>query len=208
MQSKSIFLVRHGQTEWNLKGRLQGHTDIPLNEKGLVQANQAANFFKGLKVKDAHIISSDLKRAAQTAKVIGESTSSNVHYEPLLREVNLGQVEGLTREEIRIKMGLEIWSQWASFNEATMHTRFPEGESKHELLTRIQTVLEKLIKANHQKQVILVSHGLLTRCLIHSVETWRTEPAAIPNCAIYELIFQNDRLSALNLVHSPEEIGP
>ena len=89
-----LYLIRHGQNDWNLEGKIQGRTDIPLNKTGL---EQAAMLAKGMEHRPVtRIFSSPLKRALQTAQIIGESRKAPVEIVEDLQEVDFGRWEGLT----------------------------------------------------------------------------------------------------------------
>src|SRR5215471_14440301 len=94
-----IWLIRHGQTDWNAAGRVQGHTPTDLNEAGRQQAQRLASILAGRSF--AAVISSDLPRAAQTAQVIADALKLKVQQTEALRERSFGTYEGATWEEIR-----------------------------------------------------------------------------------------------------------
>jgi probable phosphoglycerate mutase len=94
-----IYLIRHGQTDWNLERRIQGHTDIPLNDKGKSDAEKAAEEISQLKIDK--IISSDLQRAKETAKIIAECFKRcPIIFDNRLREISFGDLEGVCVSDI------------------------------------------------------------------------------------------------------------
>ena len=93
-----FYVVRHGQTDWNAKGRIQGKTDIELNEIGIEQANKLKELIKDYNID--LIISSPLKRARKTAEVINEAVKCNIIFEESLKERGYGIFEGMIRKEI------------------------------------------------------------------------------------------------------------
>jgi 2,3-bisphosphoglycerate-dependent phosphoglycerate mutase len=93
----TLLLVRHGETDWNADGRLQGHTDRPLSDYGRQQAQQLAEELEGAEI--AAIYSSDLARARETAEIVGERLALPVGLDPDLREKDWGTWEGLTSVE-------------------------------------------------------------------------------------------------------------
>ena len=98
-----LCLIRHGQTDWNIQGRIQGQTDIPLNETGRTQAYVLAKLLKNEEF--AAIFSSDLDRAKETAAILAASFCLPVTVEPRLREVNQGEWEGQLVTDIAAQPG-------------------------------------------------------------------------------------------------------
>jgi broad specificity phosphatase PhoE len=99
-------LVRHGQTDWNLEGRYQGQSDVPLNQTGRAEAQSLAGRLKGKSF--AAIYTSDLQRARETAEIMAEVLTLPVTLEPLLREINQGEWEGQFVEAIKARFA-ELW---------------------------------------------------------------------------------------------------
>lgn len=153
MTKTTIGLLRHGQTDWNIDFRLQGITDIPLNETGLAQAKAAASI---LQAADWDFIaSSPLTRARQTAEIVAESLGvSEVAIEPLLLERSFGDAEGMTHEQ---------WKQ--DFPDGMP----PGGESLEALRDRAHELLARLLDVYRGTRVLTVSHGALIRKLVRVV---------------------------------------
>ena len=103
-----IYLIRHGQTDWNLDRKLQGQTDIPLNDNGRGQAEEVAKEIADLKID--RIISSDLLRAKETAEIINKKIGAVISFDKRLREVNYGDYEGKLIETIKDE-------EWDVFNQ-------------------------------------------------------------------------------------------
>lgn len=154
MSKTVIGLLRHGQTDWNIDFRLQGVTDIPLNETGLAQAKDAA-LALGRGDWDA-VISSPLSRALDTANIVSKLVNlGEVTVQPLLLERSFGEAEGLGHEEWRAK--------YADTN------KVPGGESLHDLEKRANLLLDTLASDHVGKRVLAVSHGALIRVLLRTV---------------------------------------
>jgi broad specificity phosphatase PhoE len=149
-----VGILRHGQTDWNIDFRLQGVTDIPLNETGIAQARDAAAVIDG---SDWDlVISSPLSRARATAEIVSELIGfGEPSVEPLLLERSFGEAEGLGHEEWRAK--------YADTN------LVPGGESLPELEARAKKLLEKIVTDHAGKRVLAVSHGALIRKLLRIV---------------------------------------
>lgn len=156
----NIFLLRHGETDWNLAGRLQGHTDITLNENGREQIRQAAEILSGLATDMDLIIASPLSRARESAEIVADQLAykkENVVVEPLLIERSFGRGEGLTLAER---------------NEQYPDGNYPEMEAYEALITRARTVFEKIVSTfAEQKNILLVAHG----AILHAILTAITE---------------------------------
>lgn len=145
-----IGLLRHGQTDWNIDFRLQGITDIPLNETGIAQAERAAQI---LRSADWDFIAcSPLTRARQTAEIVSSKLGfEEMAIEELLLERSFGDAEGMTHE------------QWKREFPDGMP---PGGESLQELRERANLLLEKLLVTYRGTRVLTVSHGALIRKLV------------------------------------------
>ena len=159
MTKTVIGLLRHGQTDWNIDFRLQGVTDIPLNETGIAQAMTAGEALAELASRGQTwdlILTSPLSRARDTAGIVAEATGkAGVAVEELLLERSFGEAEGLSHEE---------WK--AKYND-TNHV--PGGETLEQLEARALILLQRLIDNYQGKRVLTVSHGALIRTLLRMV---------------------------------------
>lgn len=99
-----FYVLRHGQTDWNVEMRLQGATDIPLNDTGRLQAREAATRFMGIGID--HILTSPLSRASETASIVGDLLGLKPAIEPRLIERNFGHFEGLDIEAVKAERAL------------------------------------------------------------------------------------------------------
>lgn len=198
MSLKTLFLIRHGQTDWNVQRRMQGHTNIPLNELGRTQARSLQNFFLNNPVEK--VFSSDLDRAWQTAE-IATSSPSVIKLEGL-REVKLGAIEGHTEQEIVSKYGAESWQNWISLGPQANYA-FPGGETHHECLQRMLENLKNIFIHHDFQKAAVCTHGLLIRRLGHHLRPDYTELLPIPNCGVFEVRWHNQQLHFAGLVFDP-----
>lgn len=152
MTLRTLVLLRHGQTDWNLEWRMQGHTDIGLNEVGRVQARAAAPSVAAL--QPDVIMSSDLIRARDTAARIADLLDMPVSIDKRLRETHLGEWEGLTRDDL-VARWPERWDEWRS---TSAHARPPGGETRFEVAERAAQVVAEL-DAGTAQDALLVAHG-------------------------------------------------
>ncbi|GLX68961.1 histidine phosphatase family protein [Paenibacillus glycanilyticus] len=143
-----IGMVRHGNTDWNALGKIQGQTDIPLNELGIRQANALADrLLHDEKLWDA-VISSDLQRARQTASIVADKLGIQlIDGDPRLRERNFGEVEGLTLPE-RVERWGENWREVAA-----------GLESDDQVRARGLSFLEDWQQRRPEGKLLVVSHG-------------------------------------------------
>lgn len=144
-----VYFVRHGQTDWNKELRIQGRTDIPLNDEGIRQAEKSAAFLK--EESFDLVVTSPLSRAKQTAEIIATTTGLPLVEMNQFIERDYGETEGLTLEE-RI-------------------ARFPDGqykavESVEDVITRVKEGLEELQNNYPGKNIIVVSHGGVINALL------------------------------------------
>lgn len=149
-----IYLIRHGQTDWNVAGKIQGKTDIPLNETG---RRQAACLAKGMEHRPvAQIFSSDLIRARETARAIGDSQHVEVETISGLEEIGFGKWEGMTLEQIQVIFPTE-YEKWC---ENPVMVAPPGGESLSQIKERCRKVMEEILKMANGDFAI-VSHGAM-----------------------------------------------
>lgn len=155
-----IWLIRHGQTNWNVQGRWQGQTPDapPLNATGVAQAHALAETLAQQAEQAAFqaLYSSDLLRARQTAEIIGLHLRLPVRLDPRLREVNLGVWEGMLGEEVALRYVAELEER----KRDPVHSRPPQGETVFELAVRVGRALDDIARTHSSGNVIVVSHGL------------------------------------------------
>ncbi|MDQ3940925.1 MAG: histidine phosphatase family protein [Actinomycetota bacterium] len=152
----TVFLVRHGATDWNIEKRAQGTADIPLNETGRLQALHSAKELADFDF-DA-VYSSDLERAYDTAVVIAEQHGLEVTTDPAFREINQGDWTGLPVDEIRRRWP-DMWGPARHY-----HAR-PGGESPQQVRTRALEGLKRVVQAHPDGAIVIVSHGGTIRWL-------------------------------------------
>ena len=194
-----FILVRHGETQWNTNGRFGGYTDVPLNEKGKMQAELAGR--KLMKETIDKVYCSDLSRARDTAQAILEHHSLPVEYSQAIREMNFGKWEGLTYQQI-LEQYPDHSKRWV---EDYTNVACLEGESLKMFYDRIAHAFEKIKgQATDDQTVLIVAHsgvikGILCKEIIGSVDGfWKFK---VENGGIVVLEFDGDFpvLSALNM---------
>src|SRR3954451_24173941 len=170
----TLLLVRHGETDWNAEGKLQGHTDRPLNEYGRRQAQALADRLAGEQV-DA-LYASDLCRARETAEILGERLGIPVDVDTDLREKNWGTWEGLTSDE-RLEVAFE-------------------GETSEAHRERMLRAVERIVERHPQGRVVVVTHGGSLRRL-QAVASGFAAPV-IENCAVWAVAHEDGRFRPID----------
>ena len=159
-----LFIMRHGQPEADILDVHEGRADFPLTDLGREQARRSAAWFAARYSVD-RILASTLKRAAETARIVGEVLGVRVEYDAQLMEMNNGELAGLTREESRKRFG----HLFVNRKRLSLHESFPGGETYIEFRARAETVLSKLLEdVSDGGKVLLVSHGGMTNALFAS----------------------------------------
>ena len=196
--STTILLIRHGQTEWNKVERFRGHADIPLNHTGLHQAEITARRV-ATEWKPVAIYSSPLSRAVQTADAIGQKCGVINGTYPGLIDIEYGEWQGLTPDEVRKKWP-GLFEQW---HDTPQLVQIPKGETLEELHTRAMNTVQDLSTRHSGKTIVLVGHTVINRVILLGVlglgldRFWHIgqDPCAI-NCFDYE--GNNTTLLSLN----------
>jgi broad specificity phosphatase PhoE len=181
-----IWLVRHGQTDWNIEGRWQGHADIPLNSTGVEQARSLASTLAENGHNFEAIFSSDLLRAYTTAQEIGRSLDLPVHKDRRLREISTGAWEGLLVSQVS-ELSTEANRQRL---EDPLYSRAPGGESLMEVAARLSSAADDIAYAHPLGPVLVVTHGLALAALLCLANQWPLQEAydRIPNNAAAQVI--------------------
>lgn len=202
MISKSqcaFYLIRHGETEWNRKGLIQGHTNNPLNKTGEEQAKKLAKKLK--KINFVSIYSSDLLRAKKTAEIIAQSIKLPIIINPFLRERDFGPFEGKSESL------LDIWRKKLTHNMAKLTIQEKELikkiknkiESDKKMMKRFIPYLKKLAQKHQGKNVLIITHGGILRVFLITIGFFKNEQESftykIKNTAYVKVIFENSKFT-------------
>jgi probable phosphoglycerate mutase len=179
-----IYLVRHGQTEFNRARRLQGHVDSPLTDLGVRQAQAVARLLKDLTRGETgwRVISSPLGRARRTAESVGEALGAKVEEDARLIEVSWGDWDGRLRSELEA-------AHPEAFGRSGWAFDAPTGESYEAVCARMADWLESL-PPEPERRIVAVSHGVAGRVLrgVYAQMTRdRTVEQDVPQDAVYRL---------------------
>lgn len=153
-----IYIVRHGETEANKKGYLQGWSNDPLNENGILLAQLTGRGMKGIRFD--HCISSPLSRAKETAEIILRESGNSipVSFDDRIKEMNFGSYERMDIRDEKIVRFLK---------EPDVNFKFPKGESATELMIRTQEFLKELIAKDDDKTYLVSTHGCALRAMLN-----------------------------------------
>lgn len=176
-----FYLIRHGETDWNKTGLIQGHTDIELNAEGRSQAAELSLFLKDLNIKN--IVSSDLKRAVKTTELAlpGRKFQTDAR----LREVFLGQAEGTERDKMRQSYGNELIDRWISAKPEDFEAHFPGGESRRQGVNRLKESIIEWTSTDPGSWAFF-THGLVMRSFAQDLSSKDSEHLRAPNCSVFE----------------------
>lgn len=192
-----IYLLRHGETDWNKKRLLQGHTDIPLNEKGRAQVDDTVRRLSELGVRMDAIVSSPLKRARETAEIAAhrlDYPKEKIVVEELLMERGFGEGEGMTLDDMKAKYP---------------DSDCPGMESKEELVRRAGQAFQKIAHVFcDAERILLTAHGAVLFALLEAVcaepISYTGRAACITQGSIYRIHKADDGIS---FAAYDEEIG-
>jgi broad specificity phosphatase PhoE len=198
-----LYVVRHGATDWNQSGRIQGHTDIPLNETGRAQARLASIRLAG--VYATALYSSDLLRAYETAQIIGQATGLGVVQTPGLREINFGVWQGLSSLQIR-ERDPDVYAA----RRANPYDVAPSGaETWRRFYDRALQAVRDILAATTAQRVIVVTHsGVCTVIGLHALGFDCTGKRTFDshNCGIHTIAVHGDSWQAVtfnDITHLP-----
>ncbi|WP_145535496.1 adenosylcobalamin/alpha-ribazole phosphatase [Yersinia thracica] len=182
-----LFLVRHGQTEANLRGVFCGLTDVPLTPLGVEQAGNVADWLA--EVEFAHAVSSQLLRARHTADIVLAGHSLNVIIDGQLNEMNFGEWEMRHHHDLQ-REDPDAWAAWVADWQQASST---EGESFSQFSARIESVVQSLLstKNNENNQLVVAHQGVLSLMLARLL--------AMPAAAMWHFHFEQGAYSVLEI---------
>lgn len=186
-----LFLVRHGETDWNRNGQIMGARPIPLNHTGKLQAQRLASMLKGYSISRLH--SSPVERARQTAEILASALGLSVTIDPGLREIGMGTWEGLYWHDLADDIAR------INFYLRPHEARPPQGETFGEVQNRAVETVERLLNETTNETILLVSHADVLRAIL--AHYLRFDLASIRQIRI-----DHASLTALELIGSSAEL--
>ena len=176
--------MRHGQSTWNHERRIQGQLDPPLSNEGRRQATRLGRRLAGRQF--AGLYSSDLKRAFETSSLVGQAVGIEPTPMAELREIYLGEWEGLTTDELAIRFPQE----WASWREEPDWDLVAGGEGSAAFEARVAAALDAIFARHESGDVLAVTHGGVIQIALHRV-------VGRPGRGIFPFRIQNASVSVL-----------
>ena len=158
----SWYIARHGETEWNRTGRIQGHSDVPLNERGRLQVRMLAKRLAGYGF--SAVYTSDLSRGIESSQAIIEGSGTSIETDSDLREFSYGEWEGLTLEEAETRDPTDFAKRMGLGYNAFAA---PGGEDTAKILERVRRFYMKAVKRHSDADdLLIVAHGGPIRALL------------------------------------------
>ncbi len=189
----TIVLVRHGETDWNRERRYQGHADTPLNEAGRAQARELAEILRSEDL--GAVYTSPLRRASETARIVAARLGLEARELEPLREIDVGDWQGLTVDEVRTRFPERADVAW--------HSGWPNGETHDELAARVVPALLELGRRHAGDRVLGVTHAGPIRAALSAatglshVES-RARIGPLTNCAVFRFAVRNGDLERVH----------
>lgn len=188
---KRIYAVRHGETDFNKQGICQGQgCNIGLNETGRQQAELLSEKLKNIDL--GAIYSSPLLRALETAEIVAQNKGMEIKQHQGLIEANFGVAEGVKMSEVKT---WPVYPFWCSHDPKYDTAHYDKGEDKIQIRTRVLKAVEDICAKENAENILLVSHSAVVRVLNWSVGNF---VQGLPNGSIYEFIYEDGKLSAVN----------
>jgi len=185
----TIMLIRHGETNWNVEEVFRGQIDIRLNETGVRQAELLAKYLKDVPI--IAVYSSPLKRAVKTAQIIASGHNTNIIIAPELTDLDYGEWQGLSHEEVREKYE-KLYGKWL---ESPHLVRMPKGEGLDDVRRRSLSLVEQVI-LKYEGTVALVSHRVVHKvliCALLGLEDSHFWNIKLDTCGITAFVYENNR---------------
>jgi probable phosphoglycerate mutase len=191
----TIVLVRHGETDWNRDNRFQGHADPPLNETGRAQARALAEELRGDRI--AALYTSPLRRAGETAAILGSELGLEPRAEALLMEVDVGSWSGLTRTEVEARFPA-AFARWLEYGHG-----WEDGETYDALGERVVAGLSAIGAEHPDEAVVAVTHGGPIRSALAAAEGIPFDDArraidVVGNCTVIRLAVREGKLERVD----------
>jgi broad specificity phosphatase PhoE len=187
MSAKRVIFVRTGETGWNVEERWQGWLDVPLNEHGRQQVERVAYLMRNIGL--GALYSSDLRRAVDTADVIGRHAEVKPVLDQRLRERNIGRWQGLKLSEVR------EWfpDEYAAYTADRLRFRIPDGESLLEVQVRMRAAFDDYVAKDGGESICVVSHTVSIRVLLMTlIDGFDADAVRLGNSSVTTIVRNGD----------------
>lgn len=198
---KKIYFFRHGETYYNKINKVQGQLDIGLDEAGVEQAKNCANFLsdKGIQI----IYSSPLSRAYETAKYLADQIKVNIIEDDGLKEMNAGKYQGRLKNEIIEEFGEEKYKSFCCSSNKLLDDSYPDGETRNEMRKRFFKTIEKICKNEEHDIIGVATHGHILREFLFNMGFQNTEK--LKNCECIEVEYENEKFNIICRMNTQQE---
>lgn len=164
-----LYIIRHGETYWNIEGRMQGTKDSKLTEQGKMEALNLGESLKDTKID--YIYSSPLERAYDTSVLIRGERDIPIEIKNNLIEMNFGKWEGMLSDDVEKEYKEEHYTFW---NEPHLYTTL-DGETFEELIKRVKVALNEIVNKNKGENILLVTHAIVIKAIYAIVKGYEIE---------------------------------
>lgn len=188
-----VYFTRHGETVWNKQGRFQGHKDSDLTDKGIEAAELLAYRIEDIELD--YIISSPLMRAYKTAQIVRGNKNVEIIKHDGLKEINLGDFEGMSYAEIKNKHGDLL----AQIEKDPFNNPYPNGENLREFYERVVKAFKEILDKYRNKTILIVAHGGTIKCIEAYMRNFELSKDwignVVKNCSLSLIeVDENDRI--------------
>jgi broad specificity phosphatase PhoE len=181
-----LLLARHGQTDWNLERRWQGHADPPLNETGRAESRALAASLAGRGLE--RVYSSDLARARETAELVASALELELRLDPRLREVDVGEWSGLTSAEVEARFPDGYRRRYEG------QTGWEQGELFEAMAARVEAAVLSIAATDTDSRLLVVTHGGPLRALWTAAGGQRPAWVNAGNCDLDEVVVERGQM--------------
>lgn len=196
MTNKTVYLFRHGQTDWNKEEKMQGAINIPLNETGIEQAKSIAKILKNEGLE--HIYSSPLDRAYTTGKIVAEESNIGIETVENLKEISFGDYFGRLKSEVKQEFGEDFYFDF--FHKVAYDDfSFPDGEKKIDAVNRFTNCVNEIVKNTKYDKIGIAAHGfVIVMFLLY--QNFAID-RKINNCSVIKCIYENSKIKEIEFIN-------
>ncbi len=183
----TVYLTRHGQTEWNLEKRLQGHGNSPLTEFGINRAKELSKRMKDIKIDK--IYTSPIERAYKTACIVRGDKDTEIKIHEGLKEMNFGDYEGRITEDV-----MKENPDWdiSAIMRGNLEMRAPNGETLGEVRKRVNSAMKDILEENEGKSILIVGHGITLKAILAFFNDEEANNEVMGQATLTKVIVDND----------------